>query len=166
MIDVVNILINHINGLIIFLHDQLRSLDMALLIEVWDDQSVFKSHFSDGLSQFREKQLLPAHKLDLILLVVTELDYELIKLKGALGWVFALEVLDKVLSRYLILHNLGDWVAVSSEETLLLVENLGGPGKGVGGESSLCLAHILSHFEVGVNACLLDDLHFLDVKDQ
>ena len=98
MIDVVNILINHINGLIIFLHDQLRSLDMALLIEVWDDQSVFKSHFSDGLSQFREKQLLPAHKLDLILLVVTELDYELIKLKGALGWVFTLEVLDKVLS--------------------------------------------------------------------
>ena len=55
---------------------------------------------------------------------------------------------------------------MSSEETLLLVENLGGPGKGVGRESSLCLAHILSHFEVGVNACLLDDHHFLDVKDQ
>jgi hypothetical protein len=72
--------------------------------------------------------LLPAHELDLILLVVTELDYELIKLKGALGWVVALEVLDKVLSRHLILHNLGDRIAVSSEETLLLVENLGGPG--------------------------------------
>lgn len=124
MIDVVDVLINHVDGLIIFLHDQLGSLDMSLLIEVWDDQSVFKSHLSNGLSQFREKQLLPAHELDLILLVVTELDYELIELKGALGWVLALEVLNKVLSRYLILDNLGDWVAVSCEEALLLVENL------------------------------------------
>ena len=132
MIDIVDVLINHVDGLIIFFHDQLRSLDMTLLIEVWDDQSFFKSHSSDGLSHFREKQLLPAHKLNLILLVVTELNYELIELKGALGRVFTLEVLDIVLSRYLILHNLGDWIAVGSEETLLLVENLRGPGKGVG----------------------------------
>jgi hypothetical protein len=98
VIDVVDILINHVDGLIIFLHDQLRSLDMTLLIEVWDDQSVFKSCFSYALSEVREQQLLPAHELDLILLVVTELDNELIKLKGAFGWVLALEVLNKVLA--------------------------------------------------------------------
>ena len=97
---------------------------MALLVEVWDDQSLLESGSSHGLSKLGEKQLLLAHKLDLVLLVIAELYHILIELKSALGWVLALEVLHVVMARDLILCNLGDWVTVGGEESLFLVEDL------------------------------------------
>lgn len=51
VVDVVNVLIYHVDGLIIFFHYELRSLDLALLVEVWDDQDVFKGSLSHSLSK-------------------------------------------------------------------------------------------------------------------
>lgn len=123
VIDVVDFLISQVDGLIIFLHHKLRSLDFSLLVKVWDNQHFIECSLSDSLSKFGKKHLLSTHKLNLILLIVAELDAVLIKLKGTLGWVLLLEVLNKVLARHLILNNLRNWVAVSGEEALLLVEN-------------------------------------------
>lgn len=100
--------------------------------------------------------MLSANQLNLVLLIVAEFDTVLLKLKGALSWVFVLEVVHKVLARDLVLCNLVDRVAVSREESFLLVEHFRSTRQGVAGEPCLSFAHILSHLKVGIDASFLD----------
>ena len=54
---------------------------------------------------------------------------------------------------------------MSCEKTFLLVENLRGTSESVARESSFRFANVFSHFQIRVDATLLDYLHFLNIKD-
>ena len=166
VVDVVDVLVKQVDGLLVLLQDELGSLDLTLLVQIWNDEDLIKSGPPDSLSVLREEQLLATDHLNDVLLVVAELDAVLSELQSACSWVSTLVVLHEVLSRDLILGDLEDWVSVSGEEPLLLVEDLRGPGESVAGESSLSLADVLSQLKIGVDAALLDDFHLLDVEDQ
>ena len=81
MINVVDVLIKKVYSLTIFLHDELRTFNLSLLIPVWNNENIFKGCFSNGLSIFRKHQLLSTNQLNFILFIVAELNAVLAQLK-------------------------------------------------------------------------------------
>lgn len=165
MINVVDVLIKKVDSLTIFLHDELRTFNLSLLIPVWNNENIFKGCFSNGLSIFRKHQLLSTNQLNLILFIVAELNAVLAQLKWRGSRVLIFIVIQIVLGRHLIFGDLENWVGVSSEETLLLSEHFRSSGKSKAAESCLCSTDMLSNFQVWGNTCLLDHFHLIDVEN-
>ena len=67
MIDIVNILILHVDDTSILLQHKLRTFDTAILVKVRKNEDIIKAHISSGLEGVREEKLFPTDELDSIL---------------------------------------------------------------------------------------------------
>jgi hypothetical protein len=64
LVDIVDILILHVDNLSILLKDQLSTLDVAFLVKVRKDEDVIETEVSSSLECVRKKKLFPSDKLN------------------------------------------------------------------------------------------------------
>lgn len=107
--DVVDLLVLHVDHLTILLKDELRTLDAASLVEVWEDELIIKTDESSGLEGVREKKLLSTDELDSSLINGVEGEEVLRELNSGTSWALSsllVLIWQVVLLTHLVLHNL------------------------------------------------------------
>ena len=99
----------------------MRSLEDGFLVEPWKNDNIIKGLSSQLLVGFAHEHLFLTDQLDSVLMAAAESDSILTELKGATGWVDAVnasllfvEVVQEELGTDLVLHDLAALVSAAT----------------------------------------------------
>lgn len=171
MIYLVPVLICNLDHLIVFLQNELRSLDLSMLIKIWKYKKLVERLLSSELRHIGQKHLLTSNELNFCRRsrLVFKMNDELVEFYGTLGWVLLrLIIIQMVLMRDLILGYLRAGISritsYSLHERDFLFIYVRCTCQCVHGVSGFTLSQIRTNAQARIDARLTSNGHRVDIQ--